>query len=224
MRVQVMLFILTGRDYMTKNLLIVVAGILTVSSCAFIDYTKLPVVAKDLIVGKEDLEITRSIYDAYPYSFAKVRIGRDKSLIFVLSTINANGEYTWISEDYDRLITFDGKVIKFITSNEDINFRYLKNSFSTQTNLENFDSENIIELLSPKAIFMQDATINIKDQQTIIRFKESLNVRIIEERIVTKELKWAFTNSYWMNNNSVIKSKQHLHPNLPQVVIDYYYK
>jgi hypothetical protein len=208
---------------MTKNFLIVVVGILTVSSCAFIDYTKLPVVAKDLIVGKENLEITRSIYDAYPYSFAKVRIGRDKSLIFVLSTINANGEYTWISEDYDRLITFDGKVIKFITSNEEINFRYLKNSFSTK-NLENFNRENIIELLSPKAIFMQDATINIKDQQTIIRFKESLNVRIIEESIVTKELKWAFNNSYWMNNNTVIKSKQHLHPNLPQVVIEFYYK
>jgi len=223
MRVQVMSLILTGRDYMTKNFLIVVVGILTVSSCAFIDYTKLPVVAKDLIVGKENLEITRSIYDAYPYSFAKVRIGRDKSLIFVLSTINANGEYTWISEDYDRLITFDGKVIKFITSNEEINFRYLKNSFSTK-NLENFNRENIIELLSPKAIFMQDATINIKDQQTIIRFKESLNVRIIEESIVTKELKWAFNNSYWMNNNTVIKSKQHLHPNLPQVVIEFYYK
>lgn len=223
MRVQVMPLILTGRDYMTKNFLIVVVGILTVSSCAFIDYTKLPVVAKDLIVGKENLEITRSIYDAYPYSFAKVRIGRDKSLIFVLSTINANGEYTWISEDYDRLITFDGKVIKFITSNEEINFRYLKNSFSTK-NLENFNRENIIELLSPKAIFMQDATINIKDQQTIIRFKESLNVRIIEESIVTKELKWAFNNSYWMNNNTVIKSKQHLHPNLPQVVIEFYYK
>jgi len=218
-----MSLILTGRDYMTKNFLIVVVGILTVSSCAFIDYTKLPVVAKDLIVGKENLEITRSIYDAYPYSFAKVRIGRDKSLIFVLSTINANGEYTWISEDYDRLITFDGKVIKFITSNEEINFRYLKNSFSTK-NLENFNRENIIELLSPKAIFMQDATINIKDQQTIIRFKESLNVRIIEESIVTKELKWAFNNSYWMNNNTVIKSKQHLHPNLPQVVIEFYYK
>ena len=223
MRVQVMSLILTGRDYMTKNFLIVVVGILTVSSCAFIDYTKLPVVAKDLIVGKENLEITRSIYDAYPYSFAKVRIGRDKSLIFVLSTINANGEYTWISEDYDRLITFDGKVIKFITSNEEINFRYLKNSFSIK-NLENFNRENIIELLSPKAIFMQDATINIKDQQTIIRFKESLNVRIIEESIVTKELKWAFNNSYWMNNNTVIKSKQHLHPNLPQVVIEFYYK
>ena len=224
MRLQVMSLILTGRDYMTKNFLIVVVGILTVSSCAFIDYTKLPVVAKDLIVGKEDLEITRSIYDAYPYSFAKVRIGRDKSLIFVLSTINANGEYTWISEDYDRLITFDGKVITFITSNEEINFRYLKNSFSTQTNLENFDSENIIELLSPKAIFIQDATINIKDQQTIIRFKERLNVRIIEESIVTKELKWAFNNSYWINNNIVIKSKQHLHPNLPQVAIEFYYK
>jgi len=219
-----MSLILTGRDYMTKNIFVLVVGILTVSSCAFIDYTKLPVVAKDLIVGKEDLEITRSIYDAYPYSFAKVKIGRDKSLIFVLSTINANGEYTWISENYDRLITFDGKVIKFISSNEEINFRYLKNSFSTQTNLENFDSENIIELLSPKAIFMQDVTINIKDQQSIMRFKERLNVRIIEEKIVTKELKWAFTNSYWMNNNSVIKSKQHLHPNLPQVVIEYYYK
>ena len=219
-----MSLILTGRDYMTKNFLIVVAGILTVSSCAFIDYTKIPVAAKDLILGKEDLEITRSIYDAYPYSFAKVRIGRDKSLIFVLSTINANGEYTWISEDYDRLITFDGKVIKFITSNEGINFRYLKNSFSTNTNLENFDSENIIELLSPKAIFMQDATINIKDQQPVMRFKENLNARIIEESIVTKELKWAFINSYWINNNTVIKSKQHLHPNLPQVVIDYYYK
>jgi len=224
MKAQVMSLILTGRDYMTKNIFVLVVGILTVSSCAFIDYTKLPVVAKDLIVGKEDLEITRSIYDAYPYSFAKVKIGRDKSLIFVLSTINANGEYTWISENYDRLITFDGKVIKFISSNEEINFRYLKNSFSTQTNLENFDSENIIELLSPKAIFMQDVTINIKDQQSIMRFKERLNVRIIEEKIVTKELKWAFTNSYWMNNNSVIKSKQHLHPNLPQVVIEYYYK
>ena len=223
MRVQVMPLILTGRDYMTKNFLVLVAGILTVSSCAFIDYSKLPVVAKDLILGEEDLEITRSIYDAYPYSFAKVRIGRDKSLIFVLSTINANGEYTWISEDYDRLITFDGKVIKFITSNEEINFRYLKNSFSTK-NLENFNRENIIELLSPKAIFMQDVTINIKDQQSIMRFKERLNVRIIEENIVTKELKWAFTNSYWMNNNSVIKSKQHLHPNLPQVVIEFYYK
>ena len=47
----------------------------------------------ELVFGAEDFVIDQSFYDNFEFSFAKIRIGRSGTAIFVLSGINSNNEY-----------------------------------------------------------------------------------------------------------------------------------
>ena len=48
----------------------------------------------------------------------------------------------------------------------------------------------------------------------------------IIENINTNGFRWKVTNEYWIDSNSrlPVKSHQHIHPHLPKIEIDYYFK
>ena len=45
------------------------------SSCAYIDYKRVPGITKDLIFGKDDIIISQELFEKAEYSFVKVRFG-----------------------------------------------------------------------------------------------------------------------------------------------------
>ena len=50
--------------------------LVTFSSCAHLDYAALPSLAKSIVIGPDDIIVDRDFYEAQPYSFVKIRIGK----------------------------------------------------------------------------------------------------------------------------------------------------
>jgi hypothetical protein len=204
---------------MTRILLI----LLTLSSCSVITFGQFPSLAKDAIFGV-DYEITEEIFNSQPYSFAKVLIGKSIVAITVLSTVN-NGVYTWVSADGEKIYTKDGKIIETFGLQNDMK---IINSF----NLQNIKFELIkskeeaqertflIELDNPHALMSQETSF----YNTGID-KNYFNSMLFEERFETSKLKWEGVNYYWVDpQGRVIKSVQNIHPRMPLVTIEFYYK
>lgn len=222
MKARVFSWIHLGQHYMTKLIFLI---IFFLSSCAGIQYQNLPKMVNELVFGAEDFVIDQSFYDNFEFSFAKIRIGRSGTAIFVLSGINSNNEYEWVSSTKEKLITKNGKVIKLFSEKE-YTFSYLNPSIFNNFPNEEF-SEYLIELEYPAAVFKQSSIIKKQSIDQPFKFlgKELSNVTHLIETVRTERFKWEFTNEYWFNESQqIIKSSQYLHPNLQKITIEFYYK
>lgn len=206
---------------MIKNLFTVA---IMLSSCAYVQYQNLPGVFKELAFGVDDILISRDFYESQPYSFAKLNIGRSGVSIFVLSKINADDEYTWISADNERLITKNGKIIA-LYSEKQFSFKYINKRVFSDFGAKN-KLEYLLELEYPPAIFSQEATVEIVSEwDELKRFDESIKTKLMLEAVTTQKLRWNYTNKYWFDaEGRIVQSSQLLHPNLQRIRIEYYYK
>jgi hypothetical protein len=184
---------------------------LLLNSCSLISYNQAIPLIKNAVIGVKDIEITDEFYNNINYSFAKLKIGR--SAIAILSLVSIENEvYEWVSETGEKVYTYKGKIFKTegITYNlEIINFRdfvLTEGSF--------YISEIIL-----------DNPLAYTDQNTTITISKRSDLTVIYENINTASFRWNFDNKYWLNNDSkVIRSVQTIHPKLPKIEIDYYYK
>ena len=81
------------------------------STFSLSQYTNIYSVAKDTVFDANVLEVSAQEYDAFNYSFAKVKIGRSGIAIMTLAGIE-NDIFTWISSSGEKLQTVNGKIIK----------------------------------------------------------------------------------------------------------------
>ena len=127
------------------------------------------------------------------------------------SKIDSNNNYHWISSDSEKLITSNGKIIK--TRDLIYNFEAINYSF----NLENSDGYYDVMFYDPKAFIEQ--RFEIKEQES------EGNLKMYTETIFNIPLRTSWKNIYKVNDlNFVIYSKQRIHPNLPEIEMDIYYK
>jgi len=207
----------TGLIYMIR---IVIVSII-LSSCSYINYGQLPQLIKTSIVGV-DLNIDKSFYDSQEYSFMKINLGKSVVAIMVLSQIDGD-LYTWISESNERIITQNGRIVethglthdmKILTS-DDLNPIYEKK-----------DSEILLQLKSPDAIVQQRYSVTCINKDTdYMHLTETASLILCEETIHTDVLTWNIKNKYWLNqNNRVLRSEQLIHPKMPPVILEFYYK
>ncbi len=198
---------------MSKRLSLFLALLLT--NCSIISYSELIPLAKLAIVGAEDIIIDDNFIRSKQFSFAKVKIGRSAIAIFSLVRIDQNGAFEWISGEGEILTTFNGKIIKLENSlynTEFMNFSNFNPSVLTSESRLTYD----LFLSNPRAFITQDAFVEISSEQKGLK---------IEETVQTNGFKWEFKNKYVFNsNNRAIHSIQTIHPKVPTVEIDFYYK
>ena len=184
---------------------------LFVSNCAYISYNQVIPLARNAILGVEKIKVDENLIESIEYSFARVNLGRSASVIMILEKIDLNNHYHWISSDSEKLITSDGKIIK--TRDLIYNFEAINYSF----NLENSDGYYDVMFYDPKAFIEQ--RFEIKEQES------EGNLKMYTETIFNTPLKTSWKNIYKVNDlNFVIYSKQRIHPNLPEIEMDIYYK
>ena len=184
---------------------------LFVSNCAYISYNQVIPLARNAILGVEKIKVDENLIESTEYSFARVNLGRSASVIMILEKIDSNNNYHWISSDSEKLITSNGKIIK--TRDLIYNFEAINYSF----NLENSDGYYDVMFYDPKAFIEQ--RFEIKEQES------EGNLKIYTETIFNIPLKTSWKNIYKVNDlNFVIYSKQRIHPNLPEIEMDIYYK
>jgi hypothetical protein len=188
----------------------VLLTIFVMNSCSFISYTEILPVIRSVVIGAEDIEINQSYIDSKEYSFAKIKIGRSSIAILSLAYIK-DGVFEWVSSSNERIFTFNGKIIKTIglPHNIDILDTYARQGFSSQTVL--------VALDNPNATVSQ----SLAYQSTVIEGQV-----IVEEQVIFNELNLDVTNTYIIDesNGRPVSSIQKVHPYLPVISLDFYYK
>ena len=188
----------------------VLLTVFVVNSCSFISYTEVLPAIRSVVIGAEDFEINQSYIDSKEYSFAKIKMGRSSIAILSLAYIK-DGVFEWVSSSNERIFTFNGKIIKTtgLPHNIDILDTYTRQGFSSQTVL--------VALDNPNATVSQFLTY----QSTVTEG----NVSVVEQ-VIFNELNLDVTNTYIIDesNGRPISSTQKIHPHLPKISINFYYK
>ena len=196
-----------------------ILGLLFISSCANLNssftYSEFLPLIKDLTIGGEEIELSDEYISKQPYSFLRADLGNGANIIMVLQKIE-NGLYTWISQHQEKLVTYNGKIIKTEGLKHNIEifnhfqFKYFSNS-------NNYKGEYNTLLKNPKAFVEQKFSISLIEESDVLLF---------EEKIFIEPLNKKYSNFYWLDRKTgqPIRSKQNIHPSLPNIRLDYIYK
>lgn len=203
--------------YMIKQFL--VFGLLLISSCQSWDsaftYSEFIPLIKDITIGEEDIELSEEYISKQPYSFLRVDLGKGANIIMVLQKIE-NGLHIWISEHQEKIVTYNGKIIKTEGLKHNIEiFNHFQ--FKYFSNLNNHKGEYNTFLKNPKAFVEQKFSISLIEESDVLLF---------EEKIFIESLNKKYSNFYWLDRKTgqPIRSKQNIHPSMPNIRLDYIYK
>ena len=178
---------------------------------------------KGYIAGFDSDEISKDVFDKYEYSFANVKIGRGPASTLVLAYIK-NGVYEWRSNDGIKIFTFNGMIIQTIGLESDLKATHIN---ILDESLEGDKHINFIAFKNPdlyrspvynKIFKHKSHTTDLK------RLGGNINAEIIEHSFNMPIIKWKGNNKYYLYDNSIIRSEQYIHPNIPIVKMDFYLK
>lgn len=205
-----------------------------ISSCSSVDYVEVPKALYQTIKGV-DFEITDSFIQSKEFSFIKINIGRNIAATMTLFNVK-KGIYEWIGADSSqRIFTKDGKIIKTIGLDHDIE---ILNSSNISIQSDDSSGEYLVRFYEPTGMFSQKFHKKKKDflQYSQPWFRSSSQgleesgfqnepIFVIEENFSTEVYWWDEKNTYWIDENqNVVKSEQFIHPYLPKITIHYFYK
>jgi hypothetical protein len=207
---------------MIKKLTFVILP-LFLHNCSVLSYNDAAVLVKGYTLGYEEDTISKATYDESTASFANVKIGRGRSSTVVLAYVK-DDLYEWRSADNVTIYTKRGMIFKITGLKSDVIF----SSFDVQDDsLYGVEFESLVSFSDP--ILYRSIALNTifkTDQQVIIRTPVGpmLTTKIAHDFNVPK-IGWKGRNYYYIDNNGVVvKSEQDIHPFLPRVTIQYFYK
>lgn len=194
---------------MTKHVYVFL--ILFVSSCASID-TESPYAEFFRGIGSyffdRKQEVSDEFIESFPYSFAIVTVGRSPEYRLVLVDIEDN-TYEWISADYVRIFTKNGRIVKTFGLQHDIEYR----NFADITTKPVISQSMIVDYFEPPLY------------SVMIEANYSYDGDVVIEDILSSALGWRGQNKYKISKTGdVIETEQMIHPFLPVIKMKFYPK
>tara|TARA_B100001057_G_C22675683_1_gene881707 strand:+ start:208 stop:849 length:642 start_codon:yes stop_codon:yes gene_type:complete len=212
---------------MIKKIKLVIL-IFTLSSCSSLPSLNYFEAAKDsakYITGRNDFEITNENFINQEYSFIKVRLGRSTPFFMVLAYAD-QGVFEWVDADSRKIYTYKGKIIELDGFKNDLK---IQNPHSKITNLYTSASNNYaVDFYSPTLLSLNvnsSISTNQNKQFTLKRLDKEEEFIRIEEVLNAPLINWTKKNIYYLDrDNQIFKTKQHVHPRMPAITIEYYTK
>ena len=173
-----------------------------------------------VVFGFPDYEVTEEIFNDYENSFIKVRFGRGPHAILILAYEKDN-VYEWIGADSVKIYTLNGRIVKTVGLNSNIEIlRPSDNIFLTS------DVYETVNLFNPDLISSTIHRSMNSRKATIKKLGRSIQVNRIEESFDLDLIGWSGVNLYYQNTTTgqIESSEQRIHPRLPIVKIEYYFK
>ena len=174
-----------------------------------------------VVFGFPDYEVTEKIFNDYENSFIKVRFGRGPHAILILA-YEDDGVYEWIGADSVKIYTLNGRIVKTAGLNSNIEILrpsdniFLPGDVYEALNLYNPDlfSSNIRRSMNAPKTF------------SIKKLGQKIQVNRIQENFDLALIGWSGVNLYYQNTTTgqIEYSEQRIHPRLPVVKIEYYFK
>ena len=196
--------------------------VLFLSSCGNLPITYIQNFSSvnSVVFGFPDYEVTEEIFNDYENSFIKVRFGRGPHAILILAYAEDN-VYEWIGADSVKIYTLNGRIVKTVGLNSNIEIlRPSDNIFLTS------DLYETINLFNPDLISSTIHRSMNSRKATIKKLGRSIQVNRIEESFDLDLIGWSGVNLYYQNTTTgqIESSEQRIHPRLPIVKIEYYFK
>jgi len=196
--------------------------VLFLSSCGNLPITYIQNFSSvnSVVFGFPDYEVTEEIFNDYENSFIKVRFGRGPHAILILAYAKDN-VYEWIGADSVKIYTLNGRIVKTVGLNSNIEIlRPSDNIFLTS------DVYETVNLFNPDLISSTIHRSMNSRKATIKRLGSSIQVNRIEESFDLDLIGWSGVNLYYQNTTTgqIESSEQRIHPRLPIVKIEYYFK
>jgi len=175
----------------------------------------------NVIFGFPEYEITEDIYNSYESSFMKIRFGRGPHAILVLAYID-NDIYEWVGKDDVRVFTFQGRIIRTIGLPHNFELTKVRDEIIP-------NSKSAIELVNLYKPDLYSGTLSYSfkvSQSKITKLEKDIVVNKIYENFDLPVIGWSGSNVYYQNINSfqVEAIEQKIHPRLPKVKVEYYFK
>jgi len=168
---------------------------------------------------KPSMDSSKKFFEGFPYSYAIIRIGNSKPARIVLSSISTN-IFEWVSADGVKIYTLEGKVIRTLGLERDIDLIAERVKFNTPSQQNVF-----LDLYNPEAINIAGIqSVTIGEEETIVFLEQPIDVLSAQERIFFKAINWTQKNQYYLRDGQVIKSVQKFHPLMPKIEIQFYLK
>jgi hypothetical protein len=168
---------------------------------------------------KPSMDSSKKFFESFPYSYAMIRIGNSKPARIVLSSISKN-IFEWVSADGVKIYTLEGKVIRTLGLERDIDLRADRVKFNTASQQSVF-----LDLYNPEAINIAGTqSVTIGEEETIVFLEQPIDVLSAQERIFFKAINWTQKNQYYLKDGQVLKSVQKFHPLMPKIEIQFYLK
>ena len=166
------------------------------------------------------IEVIDSRYENFKFSYASLSIGNSGQSIVVLSSID-DGLYEWVSEDGVLIYTYGGKIIKTVGLQYDSSFKAANPEW-----IDGYKSNIQLDLYNPDALsLMGKQSISFQGSTFINHVEQTIEVSQFMERISIDSINWRAVNQYAINQEGqVIKSIQKIHPYLPKIEIQYFFK
>lgn len=174
-------------------------------SCSSISYNQIIPLARDAVIGNK-VEISEEFIARQKYSFIKLNFKKYDSIL-VLSRINPDNSFRWVSANGEVIETLDGRIIRTEKCFENLQILSLPVYNSDQHYLIHFKTSNV---------FLEQSIEPLEKDYSFLR--EKVNT-------VNSQLKWSFINEYYYDNyGRPIKTSQYLIPNQGRISINYFYK
>jgi hypothetical protein len=168
---------------------------------------------------KPSMDSSKKFFEGFPYSYAIIRIGNSKPARIVLSSISTN-IFEWVSADGVKIYTLEGKVIRTLGLERDIDLITERVKFN-KTSQQNV----FLDLYNPEAINIAGIqSVTIGKEETIFFLEQPIDVLSAQERIFFKAINWTQKSQYYLRDGQVIKSVQKFHPLMPKIEIQFYFK
>jgi len=197
---------------MSKSIYLFVITLMA-TSCSVVQYNDIIPISRQLFFGVEKVNIDKDYINSVSYSFLRFNIGKQESYILTLRRIDANGNYHWESVNQGKIITNKfGKILN--TYNLDFNMTIFNDEFALENKALTYNTM----FHNPNAFVTQNANIEISESNTDIRY-------YVTEVINNVEIKTKWKNIYQLDKNLFpIYTKQKIHPNIPNIEMDFYFK
>lgn len=208
-----------------RNTLILMLAISVMPSCSTFSlsqYKNIYSVAKDTVFDANVLEVSAQEYDAFNYSFAKVKIGRGPAITMSLSFIDGD-KYKWVSADNSVIITQKGKIIKTIGLSNDMRRSYDNHHSASDHSISSFEPITLFDpSLTGASLLLQ---ISTKPGLELPYLGDVIDVYMYEEKFSLLSIRWTGSNKYYFNlAGSPILTQQQTHPFMKPISIKFYYK
>lgn len=196
--------------------------VLFLSSCGNLPITYIQNFSSvnSVVFGFPDYEVTEEIFNNYENSFIKVRFGRGPHAILILAYAKDN-VYEWIGADNVKIYTLNGRIVKTVGLNSNIEIlRPSDNIFLAS------DVYETVNLFNPDLISSTIHRSMNSRKATIKKLGRTIQVNRIEESFDLDLIGWSGVNLYYQNPTTgrIESSEQRIHPRLPIVKIEYYFK